>query len=301
MNDKNVAHFDVDNFLESRLTSGEIFPFCLSIENLHKISNKDKIEIITIKSSSKIDKKLLNQFPNLKLIITRTVGTDHIDLKACQEKKIKIMSLPDYGSEVIAEHAMALLLAGCRQIIKANKAIHLGKFSYCDFLGISLSGKTLGVIGVGKIGLAFIKMAKGFNLKILAFDVVKNIKATKDLGFSYVSFDELIKQSDIISLHLPLSSETHYLINKNVIDKMKDNVILINTARGGVIDTQALVNSIKKFRFIGLDVLEDEKNFGKFNPLLKFDNILITPHLAFYTDESLKNIASQTLNIINKV
>lgn len=294
-----VVHFDVDVFLENLLI-GRVFPFSLSQKNLAKIPGKDKIEVLTINAYSKIDKNLLNFFPKLKLLLTRSVGTDHLDLFSCRKKKIKVINIPDYGSEIIAEHAMALLLSGCRQIVKADKFVRKGEFHYENFLGLALSGKTLGVIGTGKIGLAFIKIAKGFNLNILAYDIYKNQKAEKDLKFSYVSFEELIKKSDIISLHIPFSLETKHLINETVINQMKNDVILINTSRGGIIDTQALIKAIKKFRFVGLDVLEDEKNFNKNHPLLKFKNVLITPHIAFLTDKSIKNIAKITNETIKK-
>ncbi len=288
-----TVHFDVDKNIKKYL-KGILLPFSLNTPNLPKIPNKPKIGIISIKSQSTIDKKVLNKLPNLKLIVTRTVGTDHIDLEACKNRGIVVKNIPDYGASNIAEHAMALLLAGARNIVNADKLVHQGSFDYEPFMGVALKGKTLGVVGTGKIGLELIRLAKAFGLEIIAYDVFQNEKASHELNFPYVTLDKLLEKADFISLHVPLLATTFHLIGERQIKKMKEGVILINTSRGSIIDTQALIKNINKFKAVCLDVLEDEKKFSRKNPLLKYKNVIITPHIAFYTDESIKKIARET-------
>ena len=291
-----TIHFDVDQELSKYLKDEKYS------QTLQKISNKKKysaVEVITIKSLSQVNKKTLANFPKPKLIVTRTVGTDHVDLDYCKQKGIAVYRIADYGSFNIAEHVFALLLSGTRNIISSQKEIRKGIFSHVNHLGIALHGKTLGVVGTGKIGLEVIKRAKGFEMEVLAYDVFKNEKAAKTLGFPYVSLQKLLKTSDIVSLHAPLLPTTKHMINEKTIGLMKKGVILINTARGGLIDTKALVANINKFSWIGLDVLEDEEKFSKNNPLLKFDNVVITPHIAFFSDASVKKIAEETAILIN--
>ena len=293
MNKPYIAHFGVDYSIKKYL-NGSIFPFHLSPKTFSKISNSKNIEAFSIKSQSIIDKKILKNFPKLKMIVTRTIGKDHIDLKACKLKKIKVCNVPNYGSSNIAEHAIALLLAGCRNVVQADKHVHKGKFSYNDFLGVGMKGKTVGVIGTGKIGLAFIKLAKAFDVNIIAFDVFKNEKAASESGFKYVALENLLTNSDFISIHVPLLPETKHMIGEKELKKMRNGIILVNTSRGAIIDTLALIKHIKKFKAVCLDVLEDELNFSKNHPLLKYDNVIITPHIAFYTDLSVIEIARQT-------
>jgi lactate dehydrogenase-like 2-hydroxyacid dehydrogenase len=168
-------------------------------------------------------------------------------------------------------------------------------------MGVALKGKTLGVVGTGKIGLEVIKRANVFGMKVVAFDVFKNEQAAKELGFKYISLEDLASQSHIITLHAPLLDSTKHMINTHIIQKMKEGVILINTARGALIDTKALVNQSTKFRWIGLDVIENEDHFSKENPLLKLSNVIITPHIAFFSDESIKKIAEETERIIKEL
>jgi lactate dehydrogenase-like 2-hydroxyacid dehydrogenase len=293
-----TAHFDVDKEIKKYLT-GLLFTFSLTSENLKKISDRKNIKIITIKSQSVITNKILAYFPNLELIITRTVGVDHIDLEACKKRNINIKNIPDYGASNIAEHALALLTNGSRNIVQANKEVHTGKFDYRNFLGISFKNKTLGVIGTGKIGLELIKLMQNFGLNIICYDIFKNEKASKDLNFKYVELDNLLKNSDFISIHVPLFPSTNHLIGEKEIKLIKDNVVLVNTSRGEIIDTKSLTKNIKKFKAVCLDVIEGEKTFNKTNPLLKYNNVVITPHIGFYTDDSVKNIGQITKKYIN--
>jgi len=296
---KNIIHLDVDKNLEKYL-KGVLYPSSLKEPNLKNIKDKNLIDAISFKSQSSFNGKIFSHFPKLKLLITRTVGTDHIDLSFCKSKKISVYNVPDYGCHNIAEHALALLLSAARNIIAGTNKTKKGQFSFEGLLATSLKGKTLGVIGTGRIGLCFIKLASSFGLEIIAFDAYENKKAEKEFNFKYVNLSELLEKSDFISIHIPLIPQTKHLIGEKEIKKMKDGVILVNTARGGILDTTSLVQNIKKFRAVCLDVLEDEQNFSKNNPLLRFDNVIITPHIAFYSDDSIQTIAKETLENIKR-
>jgi len=283
-----IAHFNVDQYIKPYLRDN-IF--------IHSVQENTKIlpfECITIKTASIINAKTLKKLPKLQLIVTRTVGTNHIDINYCKDKNIAIYRILDYGSYNIAEHALALLLSGMHNILFCQEEIHKGIFSYENWLGTSFKGKTIGVLGTGRIGLEFIKRIRAFSDTIIAYDVFQNEKAAKDLNFTYVPFEEFIAKTDIMSIHAPLTPETTHIINGNVIRKMKKGSIIINTSRGGLIDTKELVKQIKKFNFVGLDVLENEESFSIYNPLIKFKNVILTPHIAFFTDDSVKNIAKET-------
>ncbi len=294
-----IVHFDIDK---------NVFPLLLgdrreteiSAKTVFKIKDKEKITGITIKSQSTINSFVLDKFPRLKLIIARTVGLDNIDLKECKARDIAVYHIPNYGPQHVAQHAIALILTTARNIIPANNDTRKGSFSYKNFLGISMYGKTLGVIGTGKIGLEVIKIAKSLGMKIIAFDIYKNEIATKELNFNYVTLNKLLQLSDVITLHIPSTKETKYLLNSKNLKLIKKGAILVNTARGDLISTKDLLKQIKKFKAVCVDVVEDELNFSKNNPLLKYDNIIITPHCAFYTDESLKTIAKETLENIKR-
>jgi len=286
-----IIHLDVDQELDKHL-AGEKYSESLQ-QALQSIDPAD-ITGITMKTGSRADAVTLSHFPVLKLLITRTVGMDHIDLEYCKKQGIEVKNILDYGAFNIAEHVFALLLSGTRNILSTQKEIHDGTFTFKGHLGVSLKGKILGVVGTGRIGLEVISRANAFGMKVLAYDVYQNVEAQKERGFEYVSLVELAKKSDIITLHTPLLDSTRHMVNSALIQLMKDGIILINTARGELVDTAALIDNIKKFRWIGLDVLEGEKDFTKDHPLLKFQNVVITPHVAFYSDASVKKIAEET-------
>ncbi|MBP9690444.1 hydroxyacid dehydrogenase [Candidatus Woesebacteria bacterium] len=293
----NTIHFDVDQELDKFLTGEK---YANSLGTIPSDLETSSVECISIKTGSKADGHTLSRFPALKLLVTRTVGTDHIDLEYCRAKGIEVKNILDYGSFNIAEHAFALLLSGTRNILETRKDIREGTFSFAGHLGFSLKGKTIGVVGTGRIGLEMIRRAKGFEMEVIAYDVFKNEQAQKELGFEYVELEVLLKNSDVISLHAPLLDNTRHMIDSSAIKQMKDGVVLINTARGELIDTEALISHISKFRFVGLDVLEGEKEFSADHPLLTFDNVVITPHMAFYSDASVKKIAEETERLIQE-
>jgi len=292
-----IFNFDVCSDF-SKLLDGKNFDFPLNSKTAKNLKNKKNVRIITIQSSSKINDSILKNFPNLRLLVTRTVGTDHINFADCQKAKVVIKNIPDYGSFAVAEHVFALLLSLTRKVIFLNKEIRNGLFTSEKAKGFSLEGKTFGIIGAGRIGLETIKLARAFKMKIFAYDMFPNDWLAKKTGFRYVSLNELLKKSDVISLNIPLTKKTKHLIGEKEINKMKKGVILINTSRGAVIDTQALIKNINKFRYVGLDVLEDENRFSENHPLLTFKNVIITSHCAFYTDKSVKIIAKRTKEII---
>lgn len=284
----------------AKLLEGKNFVFPLNEKTVEKIKNKKAIKIITLTGPTKINNKVLKFFPNLKLLITRSTGADHINLADCQKQGIVLKNMPDYGSFFVAEHIFSLLLSLTRKIIYLNQETRKGKFDYQKGKGLTLEGKIFGSIGAGRIGLESFKLAKAFKMKVLAFDVYKKFGLAKKFGFQYTTLNNLLKKADVISLTVPLNEETYRLIDEPEIRKMKRGVILINASRGAVVNTRALVKNIRKFRYVALDVLENEDKFSKNHPLLKFPNVLITPHCAFYTDKTMERIAQETKEIIKK-
>ena len=244
----------------------------------------------------------------IKLIVLRCAGFNNIDLKATQKNEIKVLRVPAYSPEAIAEHAVALILTLNRKTHKAYNRIRDNNFSLEKLTGFNLFEKTVGVVGTGKTGAAFCKIMLGFGCKVIAFDIAEN-KSLKKLGVIYQPFNDLLKTSDIISLHCPLNQQTQHLINDAAFAKMKDGVMLINTSRGAVVDTKEAIKVLKsnKLGYLGIDVYEQEENlFFKdlsesiiqddvIARLLSFPNVLITAHQGFFTQEALTQIANITL------
>jgi D-lactate dehydrogenase len=291
-----IVHFNLEPIFFEKFSQEKT---CLSIDAFKQIPEYENIEVITITPKSRITSEILENFPSVKLIVTRSVGFDHIDLDSCKNRNIAVYHIDDYGSYHIAEHALALLLSGTKNIIKSQNNIKKGKFSDAPFVGISLKNKIVGIVGTGKIGLEFIKRLTCFDCKVIAYDIIQNQEMADKLKYSYVSLEELLAKSDIISLHAPLTPQTYHMINDDTISKMKDQVILINTARGGLIDTQSLIRNCSKFFLIGLDVIENEKQFNQNNPLLNLDNVVITPHIAYLTQESIAVIVKKTYECVD--
>lgn len=242
----------------------------------------------------------------IKLILMRCAGFNNVDLQAAKEKNITVLRVPGYSPEAVAEHAMALALACNRRIHKAYIKVRENNFSLVGLTGINFYEKTVGVIGTGKIGAAFCRICKGFGMRVLANDMYQN----PDLDFvEYVDLDTLLKESDLISLHCPLTEETYHMIDSSAIEKMKDNVVLVNTSRGALINTEHLIKGIRahKFQGVGLDVYEEETENVFENReyeilqnsvtsrLLSFPNVIITSHQAFLTEEALEAISYTTL------
>ena len=241
---------------------------------------------------------VFERLPNLKLIVTRSVGHDHIDLAEAERRGIPVCNVPDYGAHMIAEHAFGLMLAVARNVVKGNNRYKQERFfSDQSLQGIELRGKTLGVIGMGRIGLHSVRIAKGFGMRVIAHDVFQNQAAAEELGFGYASLERVLAESHVVTLHVSLNDATHHLMNADRLAQMKHGAILINTSRGAVVDTQALIAALRSGHLggAGLDVLEDEREtYHDFADL----NVVVTPHLGWYTDGAVERILKIALGNI---
>ena len=274
------------------------------LDNVHLAEGCDTMSIITTKIPADLAKAFYDQ--GIRFISTRTMGYDHIDVNACKRLGIRIGNV-NYGTEGVAEYAVMLMLMTIRNIkyIMGKAAMH--DFSLKGNCGRELKDFTVGVMGTGRIGKNVIKLLKSFGCKILAYDLYESEEVKKDA--TYVTLDELYAQSDLITLHMPLFQNNFHIINKEAIAKMKDQVVIINTARGGLIQTEALIEGIEsgKIAGAGLDVVEEE--FGlyyndlKYGPLHhpglailnSFPNVVVTPHMAFYTDNDVASMVGSSL------
>ncbi len=248
----------------------------------------------------------------IQLIALRSAGYNHVDCAYAQEKGIRVCRVPAYSPHAVAEHAVALILSLNRKIPRAHNRVKEGDFSLTGLMGFDLYQKTVGIIGTGQIGCVLANILKGFGCNILAYDIVKNKNCIK-LGVQYVSLTELLASSRIISLHCPLNQETQYIINEKTLAQMQDGAMLINTGRGKLIDTKAVINALKskKLGYLGIDVYEEEDNLffedrssdiindDIFCRLQTFPNVLITGHQGFFTQEAVHNIAQITLENIS--
>ncbi len=270
---------------------------------------------------SKIDKLALSRLPKLNFIAAMSTGFDHIDIASAKKRKITVSNVPTYGENTVAEHTFALILALSRKIVDSADRTRRGNFTLDGLRGFDLKGKTIGVVGTGHIGLHVIRIAKGLEMNVVAFDVKKNMAAAKKLGFRYAELDKLVGSSDIITLHCPYNKATHHIINSNNIGKIRKGAMLINTARGGLVETAALLNALNNgtISSAGLDVLEEECNIKEEKQLLSQDfkkecdlrtmlgnhmllnhkNVIITPHNAFNSKEALVRILNTTIENIN--
>jgi D-lactate dehydrogenase len=245
---------------------------------------------------------------NVKLILLRCAGFNNVDIASACVNNLKVLRVPAYSPTTVAEHAVALILTLNRKTHKAYNRVREGNFSIERLIGFELSGKTVGVIGTGRIGAAFATIMKGFGCKVIAFDSYPNEKL-KDTILTYLPIDEVLKLSDIISLHCPLTPETHHLINKESLGLMKNGVMLINTSRGKLIDTDAAIDALKEGRlgYLGIDVYEQEEKLfykdlsemiirdDKISLLMTFPNVLVTAHQAYFSDTALNQIAQTTI------
>jgi len=235
-------------------------------------------------------KDIVTHLPDLKLLCTRSVGYDHIDVDACRERGITVCNVPDYGSHVVAEHVFALLLSTLRHIPEGNEKVGGGTFDYHGLRGMALRGKTIGIVGTGKIGRRVAEIAHGFGMKILATDQCRTLELIERFGVTYVTLDQLLRRSDIITLHVPDTKETQHMINAAAFAVMRKGAILVNTARGSLIDSKALLDGLKRgtLAYALLDVLEHERNFEENKALVTHPHVVTTPHIAFYADDSMR-------------
>lgn len=270
---------------------------------------------------SKVNDTLLSKMPNLKLAATMSTGFDHIDTAACKKRNVTACNVPAYGENTVAEHAMALLLNISRKIMPSVERTRKGNFELEGLRGFDLKGKTLGILGTGRIGRHMAHYASAFGMTVLAYDAFPNEALAKECGFTYVKIEELLKKSDVISVHLPENKDTHHTINTKNVRLIKKGCVLINTARGGLVETEALLIGMKEgiFSALGLDVLEEEcaikeepqllhetfqkkcdlKTLLEEHMLLEMPNVYITPHNAFNSTEALMRILDTTIDNLN--
>lgn len=307
------------DYLKSRLKEFDslFFEDKLNSQNLKKILD---VKVLSPFIYSPVDQKAINSLNSLQYIATRSTGFDHINLKSCRRRNILVSNVPTYGANTVAEHTFALILALSRKIYSSLERTKTGNFSLENLRGFDLKGKVIGVVGIGNIGQHVIRIAKGFEMEILAYDLKEDKKFAKKIGFRYVSLDYLFKNSDIITLHVPYNKNTHHLVNLKALKLFKKGCYLINTARGGVCDTTALLKGLKQGTFagLGLDVLEEEcfvkeerelltvafkktcdlKTALENHILINQPNVIITPHNAFNSKEALTRILDTTIENI---
>ncbi|RLE65133.1 MAG: D-glycerate dehydrogenase [Thermoprotei archaeon] len=267
-------------------------------ELIEKVKDKDGLLCLL---TDKIDAEVMDVAHNLKVISTYSVGFDHIDIDAATKRGIYVTHTPGVLTDAVAEFTVGLLLAITRKIVDANEVVKGGKWDkpWNPFFltGPELKGKTLGIVGLGRIGRAVAKKVKGFEMKVIYYDVYRNEKAEKELGVEYVDLETLLKTSDFVSLHVPLLKETYHMIGEKELKLMKPTAYLINTARGGVVDTNALVKALKEGWIAGaaLDVFEQEP-LPPDHPLTKLDNVILAPHIASATIEARQRMAELAAN-----
>lgn len=320
-----IAFFEVpkeeQNFFKQLKDDFEVsfFEEKLNEDNVAEVKNA---EIVSVFINSIISKNIIDSLPNLKFITTRSTGFEHIDLAYCATKEIKVSNVPAYGSHTVAEFTFSLILNLSRKVINANNHLRSSMdFNfYSSLQGFDLQSKTLGVIGTGRIGKNVIKMAKGFEMNVVAYDLFPDVKFAAENNFNYKSLLEVLAESDIVTIHTPYTKENYHLINRENISKMKKGIFVINTARGALIDTEALIWGINEgiIAGAGLDVLEGERDLKIENKILaskssepidykmivedkiliEMPQVIVTPHIAFYSKEAEGEIIKTTVENI---
>lgn len=307
-------------FVSSRFPD-DTFNFFKGSTGENPDARDDDAEVLSVFVNSHVDAALLERFPKVKLVAARSTGFDHIDITEVVRRGGMTANVPTYGEHTVAEFAMALLLALSRRIYDAYRRIETtGSFSQEGLRGFDLRGRTIGVVGTGHIGVHMIRMAKGFGMNVVAFDVRQDEALAGELGFTYLPFDELLGVSDVISLHAPYNPHTHHMINEENVGKIKRGAYLINTARGGLVDTAALVRGLEEgiIAGAGLDVLEEEGHMEDEAGLISMTHpnedvlrtllanhyfihhphVIVTAHVAFNTQEAIERILNTTIENI---
>ncbi len=316
-----ISFFEINDIEKERFITNlaghtlRFFEESIQKVNLNKYIDSD---VISVFIHSKVDENIISKCTNLKIIATRSTGTDHIDIAYANSKNIHVKNVALYGENTVAEHTFGLMLSLSRKIHQSYIETAKGNFTTTGLMGFDLKGKTIGIIGGGRIGLHVAKMARSFGMHVRVYDIHKDSFLSELINFQYLSLDELLKVSDIISLHVPLNANTYHIINKDTISKMKDGVIIINTARGGLINNPDLIEALEQGKIYGagLDVLEGEEFLFEENIsnspidnaakiivestlLSKMPNVVITPHNAFNSIEAVHRIIDTTIENIN--
>ncbi len=271
----------------------------------------DNTDVVCVFVNDKVSAEVIKELATkkIKVIALRCAGFNNVDLEAAKAYGIKVCRVPAYSPEAVAEHAVAMLLTLNRKTHKAYNRVREQNFSLNGLLGFDIHGKTVGVIGTGNIGRPFAKIMMGFGCKIIAFDVIAN-RDLEAMGVTFLPLIDIFNQSDIISLHCPLTEQTHHIINKESLAMMKKGVTIINTSRGGLIDTKAAIDALKlkQLGYLGIDVYEQEDKIffrdlsnniiedDTIQRLMSFPNVLVTAHQAFFTEEALQQISAVTLD-----
>lgn len=321
-----IAIFGFEDWEKKKME--EIFPelelvFIESVLTIDAIPEETKnSEVLSVFVDSVVSKEVIESFPNLKLIVTRSTGFDHIDLVSAKAKGIVVSTVPAYGANTVAEHAFGLLLALSKRIVDGYEQLKESTdYNPKKLRGFDLSGKVLGVLGTGRIGQHSIRIGKGFGMEVIGFDAFPNNQLETDLGFTYVpTLEDFLSRADVVTIHMPYLPETHHMINKANIVKMKKGAVLINTSRGPIIETEALFNALENghLRGAGLDVVEEEglikdemhlltdASIDSHNlkvalmnhKLIDMKQVIMTPHSAFNTIEALERILGTTIENI---
>lgn len=306
------AHpYDKEFFLKANESFGFSFTFFETHLGPHIVKAVDQADAICVFVNDKVTREVISVLAEkgIKVIALRCAGFNNVDLEAAKSHHMKVCRVPAYSPEAVAEHALALILTLNRKTHKAYNRVREQNFLLHGLLGFTLKGKTVGVIGTGNIGTSFCRIMLGMGCRVLAYDVHQN-PTLSELGVTYVTLEEVLRQSDIISLHCPLMAETHHLINSETLKWMKKGAMLINTSRGGLIDTDAVIESLKEqhLGYLGIDVYEQEEKIffrdlsqsiiadDTLQRLMAFPNVLVTAHQAFFTREALQEITQVTLS-----
>jgi len=321
-----IAFFELEGWEEPRLrkefVGQDLFLTreALTAENARGVRD---VEVASIFIGSRVDRAVLDELPNLKAIVTRSAGVDHIDVEACRERGISVYNVPDYGPDTIAEHTLMLILMLARRVKELELALRKPEFKPVEMRGWELKGKTIGVVGTGRIGSRVAKLALALGMRVLAYDVVRNEELERTHGVQYVDLDTLLSSSDVITLHLPLTPQTRYLINRGNIRKVKRGALLVNTARGELVEVEALIEALDEGLLAGaaLDVVEGEWVFSDawrkamnraLNQeqhrkallalkLASYPNVILTPHVAYNTWEAVERIWDAVIATVKKI
>jgi D-lactate dehydrogenase len=304
-----------ETYIKERLPGIDVL-FTLGTLQEHGALADADADVLCVFVSSHVGATELDRFPKVKLIATRSTGFDHIDLAEAKKRGITVVTVPSYGINTVAEFAFALLLGLTRNVCTAYRQVREdASFSQEGLTGTDLAGKTMGLVGCGRIGVHTARIAKGFGMNVIVYDVFQNPQLAQEIGFEYVSLEALLPRADVISVHVPYNEQTHHLINLGNVGSIKKGAYFINTARGAIVETAALVKGLQDGTFagIGLDVLEDEQKMGsaaQLQPstdsaeaqiiianryLMSHPNVIVTPHIAFDTNEAIRRILDTTV------